>query len=42
MLFLYCRQRLAVAGLEDYVVQGGERPPRGGLCNRVLRISAAM
>ena len=31
MLFLYCRQRLAEAGLDDQAVQVGDRPPRGGI-----------
>jgi hypothetical protein len=30
-LFLYCRQRLAEAGLDDHAVQVGDRPPRGGI-----------
>ena len=31
MLFLYCRQRLAEAGLDDHAVQVGDCPPRGGI-----------
>jgi hypothetical protein len=34
MLFLYCRQRLAEAGLKDDVVQVGERLRRGGPCDK--------